>query len=116
MMNERKKQDTENQWETVVQVLSEGGSIELFGRRTSQGWLFSREVIDQTPLLIDEAEIRHSSNVVDSLEKGLALLDRYPWYQMRVRNMHAEFAAEITAAIEKRKQLPPKRNPNAHPI
>lgn len=111
-MNSRKTQGTENQWETVVKVLSEGGSIELFGRRTSQGWLFSQEVVDQTPMLIDEAEIRHRSNVVDSLEKGLALLDRYPWYQMHVRNMHTEFAAEIAAAIAKRKQFPPKRSPD----
>ena len=111
-MDDGEKQDIASRWETIIEVLTEGGSIELFGRRTSQGWLFSREVIDQTPLLIDEAEIRHRSNVVDSLEKGLALLDRYPWYQMHVRNMHADFAAEITAAIEKRKQFPPKRNPN----
>lgn len=97
-------------------MLTEGGSIELFGQRTSQGWVFSREVIDQTPLLIDEAEIRHRSNVVDSLEKGLALLDRYPWYHVRVRNMHADFAAEIVAAIENRKRFPPKRNPNEYLI
>jgi len=109
-MNASKTQGVEQGWETIVEVLAEGGGIRLFGLRTTQGWLFSREVIDQSGFLMDEAEICHRSNVVDSLEKGLALLDRYPWYVMHVRNMHPDFAAEITAAIAKRKQFPPKRN------
>ena len=109
-MSEPKTHGVENEWETIVQVLAEGGGIQLFGLRTAQGWLFSREVIDQSGFLMDEAEIRHHSNVVDSLEKGLALLDRYPWYVMHVKNMHPDFATEITAAIANRKRFPPKRN------
>ncbi len=107
-MNETTTQGTEGQWETIVEVLAEGGGIQLFGLRTPQGWLFCREVIDQTGFLIDEDEIRHRSDVVDSLEQGLALLDRYPWYVMHVRNIHPDFAQEITAAIAKRKRFPPK--------
>jgi len=56
-MNDRESQGAEDKWETIVSVLTEGGSIDLFGRRTAQGWLFSREVIDQSEFLMDEAEI-----------------------------------------------------------
>jgi hypothetical protein len=108
-MNLPKTQGIDNEWETIVEVLAEGGGIQLFGLRTAQGWLFSREVIDQTGLLMDEAEIRHRSTVVDSLGKGLALLDRYPWYAMHVKRMHPEFATKIRAAIARRKRAESKR-------
>ena len=62
-MNERESQSAESRWETIVEVLTEGGGIHLFGLRTAQGWLFSREVIDQTGFLVGESEIRHRSTV-----------------------------------------------------
>lgn len=108
-MTDPQTQSVDKRWETIVEVLAEGGGIQLFGLRTPEGWLFSREVVDQTEFLMDEPETRHRGNVVDSLEEGLQLLDRYPWYLMHVRNIHPEFAKEITEAIAKRKKRPPKR-------
>ena len=55
-----------NPCETILEVGGEGGSITLYGVRTANGWLFSREVIDQSPELINEAAIQHRSEIVDS--------------------------------------------------
>ena len=45
-------------YEVIVDVSAEGGGVTLYGVRTKNGWLFSRGVIDQTLLLLGEAEIR----------------------------------------------------------
>jgi hypothetical protein len=68
--------------EVIVEFGAEGGSMTLFGVRSPRGWLYSRSVDDWTPELIDEERIEHDSNVVDSWEAALGLLDRYPWQRM----------------------------------
>ncbi len=81
---------------------AEGGSITLFGVRSPRGWLYSRSVDDWTPELIDEERIEHDSNVVDSWEAALGLLDRYPWHLLSPLHVHPEFRRQILAAARKR--------------
>ena len=52
------------QSEVIVEVGAEGGSVTLYGLRTKQGWLFSRKVIDQSLMLLDEPQIQHDSSCV----------------------------------------------------
>ena len=52
--------------EIILRVGAEGGSLTLYGVRTKQGWLFSREVIDQTPLPLNVPGIKHRTKVVSS--------------------------------------------------
>lgn len=40
--------------EVILQVGAEGGDVTLYGMLTKNGWLFSRQVIDQTPELLNE--------------------------------------------------------------
>jgi hypothetical protein len=61
-----------NDWEVILQLGTEGGSVTLYGMQTEQGWLFSRSVTE----LIDEERIPHDSPVVDSWEAAIGLLDR----------------------------------------
>jgi hypothetical protein len=88
--------------EVIVEIGAEGGSITLFGVRSPQGWLYTRSVGDWTPELIDEERIQHDSNVVDSWEAALGLLDQYPWHRLSPLHVHPEFRRQILAAVQKR--------------
>jgi hypothetical protein len=88
--------------EVIVEIGAEGGSITLFGVRSPRGWLYSRSVDDWTPELIDEERIEHDSNVVDSWEAALGLLDQYPWHLLSPLNVHPEFRRQILVAVQKR--------------
>ena len=88
--------------EIIVEVGAEGGSITLYGVRGQQGWLYSRSVIDCTPLFIDEETIRHKSDATDSWDVALRLLDRYPWHTFVPLIIHPEFRQQIWVAVQKR--------------
>lgn len=85
--------------EVILQVGAEGGSVTLYGVRTGKGWLFSRELIDQTALLLDEPEIQHTSQFVDSWDAALGLMDRYPWQKLYPVKVHTEFKSAILDAV-----------------
>ena len=87
-----------NPCETILEVGGEGGSITLYGLRTATGWLFSREVIDQTPELINEAAIQHESEIVDSWPAALKLMSCYPWMHLYPLKAHPEFRESIFTA------------------
>ena len=87
-----------NPCETILEVGGEGGSITHHGVRTANGWLFSREVIDQSPELINEAAIQHESDVVDSWQAALQLISRYPWMHLRPLKAHPNFRGLIFTA------------------
>jgi exonuclease III len=88
--------------EVIVEVLAEGGSITLYGARSPNGWVFSRDVMDQTPELLDEPWIEHSSTRVDSWEAALELLDDYPWHRLSPYKVHKEFRKAVLDEVEKR--------------
>jgi hypothetical protein len=89
-------------WQTIVKVGAEGGSVTLYGQPSAQGWLFSRTVNDQTPLMLDQSEIRHSSSTVADWAEALILLDKYPWASLVPIKVHPGFAEQILAAVSQR--------------
>jgi|ERR1035437_4603296 hypothetical protein len=59
--------------EIILQVCAEGGGVTLYGVRTKEGWLFSRDVIGQYLVLLDEPSIQHTSVTVSSWSDALNL-------------------------------------------
>jgi hypothetical protein len=92
----------------MVQVIlsagCEGGDVTLYGVRVHDGWRFSRRMIDQTPMVIDEPAIEHETPLVDSWTEALALIDRYPWHEFLPLEVHPEFAARVWTAVQARLQ------------
>ncbi|MFZ4534909.1 tetratricopeptide repeat protein [Propionivibrio sp.] len=86
----------------ILVVLAEGGSIALKGRWVSGSWQFIREVGDQTPEMIDEQAIHHTSPAADSWRGALKLMDRYPWHCLTATEVHPEFAERVWQAYERR--------------
>ena len=89
-------------WEVILQLGAEGGSVTLYGMQTERGWLFSRNVSDWTPELIGEERIQHKSPVVDSWEAAVALLGQYPWQRLSPLMVHPEFSERIWSAVRDR--------------
>ncbi len=91
--------------EVILKACAAGGSVTLYGVRTNHGWLFSRQVIDQTPELIDEPWVQHKSEVVDTWQAALELMDRYRWHKLYPREIHSEFKELVWAALVSRYEL-----------
>jgi hypothetical protein len=99
------------QSEIIVQVGSEGGDVTLYGARTENGWIFSREVVDQSLLLLDQPEIRHTSGIAESWAAGLELIDQYPWQHLFPIEVHQEFRQLVFDAVLARFQGEGKEDP-----
>lgn len=93
------------QSEVIFKVAAAGGSVTLYGVRIDGSWLFSRQVIDQTSELIDEPWIQHKSEVVDSWQAALELMDIYRWHRLSPREVHSEFRELVWAAVVSRHEL-----------
>jgi hypothetical protein len=88
--------------EVIIQVGAEGGDLTLYGMRTADGWLFSRSVIDQSMLLLDQTEMRHSSDSVAAWPDALKLMDRYQWFELSPIDVHPEFRGMVLEAVIER--------------
>src|SRR3990172_4575580 len=102
------------QSEIIFKVGAAGGSVTLYGVRANHGWLFSRQVIDQTPELIDEPAIRHKSEVTVSWQAALELMDRYHWHRLSPREVHSEFRELVWAAVISRYEIGDGDSKNHH--
>lgn len=80
----------------------EGGGVTLYGQKQAVGWRFRTSYADQTPLMLDEPEIRHESGWLENWEEALAELDRQGWQRLPAVMVHPEFRARVWAAIESR--------------
>jgi hypothetical protein len=89
-------------WEVILKAGIEGGSITLYGRYTGKSWIFERDVLDQTPALIDEPTIQYKSNSVYSWEEALELLDKHPWHLFYPVEIHPVFRGAVLAAVIRR--------------
>lgn len=89
-------------WEVILKAGVEGGSITLYGRYTGKNWAFKRDVLDQTPAMIDEPTIQYKSESVHSWEEGLELLDKYPWHLFYSLEVHPLFRGAALAAVIRR--------------
>lgn len=88
--------------ELILRVGADGGDISLSGIETGAGWVFCRQVSDQTPMLIDEPCIEHESEVARSWEAAIRLMDRYPWHRLSPRFVHPEFRERVWDEITRR--------------
>lgn len=68
------------EWQVILKAGVEGGSITLNGIYNGKCWFFSRDVVDQTPALIDEPNIFRYSKNVYSWQDALDMLDEHPWH------------------------------------
>src|SRR6266851_9124039 len=87
-------------WQVILQLGAEGGSVTLYGIETERGWLFY--VSDWSPELIGEERIQHKSPVVNSWEAAVALLDQYPWQRLSPLMVRPEFSERIWSAVRER--------------
>lgn len=81
---------------------AEGGGITLRGRETAAGWEFRIGYADQTPLMLDEPEIRHETGWTRDWSEVLAYLDRKGWRHLRPIMVAPEFRTRIWEAISAR--------------
>jgi hypothetical protein len=86
----------------VLIVGAEGGGITLRGRETAGGWEFRIEYADQTPLMLDEPEIRRETGWTRDWSEVLAYLDRKGWRHLRPVMVAPEFRARVWEAISAR--------------
>lgn len=97
---------------TILAIGAEGGSLTIFGERSTSGaWSFFLHV-DETATcdLLDEEdqqwlEPRSTSPRVHSFDAAIALLDKYPWFRLCLMEVHPEFAAAVRHEVRKRASL-----------
>jgi hypothetical protein len=90
--------------EIILTAGVEGGGVTLYGERTPNGWRFRTSYADQTPLMLDEPEIRREVSWVATWDEALALLDMERWQRLPAIRVHPEFRTRVW--VEARKRLP----------
>jgi hypothetical protein len=89
----------------VLAIVGEGGSINLVGIETAEGWAFRVET-DHSGLnaLLDEEDqyVPPERPWVASWAEALDQLDQYPWAYLFPMSAHIEFHAEIRAVLADR--------------
>lgn len=101
--------------EIVVEVGAEGGSIKLYGSRTSEGWHFYRNLMDWTPELLDESKLDLDSEVVKTWPAALQLLDQYPWHHLSPIHVHPMFHELVLDAVMARYRRDGDSGPDRRP-
>jgi len=89
----------------IVRVGAAGGDITLLGQTGPQGsWQFKRVTVDQTEMLLGDADAswRSESGWVDGWEAALERLDRYPWAMLHPLEVHPGFRELVKVALEMR--------------
>ncbi|HHT7187648.1 TPA: DUF1643 domain-containing protein [Bacillus cereus] len=88
-------------WQTIIQVAGEGGSISLFGlQQADKRWIFSRHINEMDYGIDDIGGISHSSHAVHTWEDGLNLLNRFPWPHLRPITVHPDFEQRIWEEVQ----------------
>ncbi|CAG9606866.1 SIR2 family NAD-dependent protein deacylase [Pseudoneobacillus rhizosphaerae] len=106
-----------NDWQTIISVGVEGGSITLLGRELQPGeWVFKKSINeinlfdgeDETILSPQPTrEVRTlkyplpDPDEVDSWDRALQLLDRYPWPRLNPHKVHPAFRKKVWGALQK---------------
>lgn len=91
--------------EIIVEVLAEGGSRVLYGLRQPNGWLFSLDFIDPVAVETSPKTGDIPAKVVDSFSDALALLDRYPWFNLVPSMVHPDFRSDLLSAFLSRENV-----------
>jgi len=101
--------DAKNQ-EIVLQMVGVGIKVTLYGVSLGRDkWKFSLDNDEGTMadfLLEEDADIlpmlHTRSEYVDTWDKALALLDRYPWTYFVPKEVHPEFRELVWSAVQSR--------------
>ncbi|MDB5757705.1 MAG: hypothetical protein JWM30_994 [Burkholderia sp.] len=93
-----------NQWIVILKAGVEGGSITLYGQYNGKGWIFRKDIADQTPMLIDEPASYSCLEQMYSWEEALEVLDGHPWHLFYPLEVHPIFRSAVLAAVVKRTQ------------
>jgi hypothetical protein len=91
-----------NEWTVILNAGIEGGAITLYGQYSGKGWLFRKDIADQTPMLIDESAKYSCSEQVYSWGEALAVLDIHPWQLFCPLEVHPAFKGAVLAAVVRR--------------
>jgi hypothetical protein len=97
--------------EVIIDVGSEGDALTLYGLRTFQGWVFSRQVIDQPPETLIDSWNRRTRQSVTTWPAALSLLDEYPWQHLYPLSVHPDFRAMVYDAVTARFKSDVEKNP-----
>ena len=92
-------------FERVLELCAEGGGLDLFGSRGSDGsWSFWSDLNDWTPTMEDDPAIRRTSGLVHSWDAAIASLDKTcnHWISLYPCYVHPEFRMQMLAIIERR--------------
>jgi hypothetical protein len=100
--------------EVLVQACGAGILVTLYGIKLKTGkWKFSLETNEGTmaDFLLEEDEdllplLYSQSKYVDTWDKALDLLDKFPWTRSIPKEVQTEFHEPVWSAVQKRK---PKR-------
>ena len=84
-----------NQWITIPQAGVEGGGITLYGQYNGKGWIFRKDISDQTPLLIDEPARHSASDQMYAWAEALDALDVHPWHRFCPLQVHPAFRGAV---------------------
>jgi hypothetical protein len=95
--------------EIIVEIGAEGGSLTLYGKRETSGWLFSRRVIDQSAVMLGDDAIDLTSSVVNTWPQALDLLGQYRWEGLYPLFVHPEFRQAVYEAVRARLDLAGER-------
>ena len=93
-----------NQWITILQAGVEGGGITLNGQYNGKGWIFRKDISDQTPMLIDEPARHSGSDQMYARAEDLDALDIHSWHQFYPLEVHPAFRGAVLAAVVTRTQ------------
>jgi hypothetical protein len=89
-------------WEVILKAGVEVGSITLYGRYTGKNWAFKRDVLDQTPAMIDESTIQYKTVRAHSWAEASESLDKHPWHLFCPLQGHPLFQCAVLAAMIRR--------------
>ena len=75
----------------------------LYGVRTRQGWLFSRNMIPVGSAHANDPDLEPSltpgPDVVDTWPEALALLEQHQWHRLYPLNVHPDFRRQVLEAV-----------------
>ena len=80
----------------------EGGGVTLYGRQTPNGWEYYVAYADQTPVMLDEPEIRRETCWTRDWDEALAYLDRERWLRLPPIMVQPAFRPRVWKAVSAR--------------
>ena len=102
---EKRSSTTRPSDELILDMGAEGGGVNLFGTRKSDGtWSFWCDLNDWTPTLEDEPAIKRKSGLVHSWDAAIASLDKIcrHWMKLYPCYVHPEFRKRLLDLVERR--------------